>query len=149
MMMMISMSNSLHQPQSSPMGTYLIAHASHSHISSSPQQEKFFGGGSIHGRPYFPQLWCGNGEYSRWGQLLCAPLTQALRLVFHLGETLPKSSNTFEFEFDALLVLFVYTFVFMTWTFGVGAATGLFVPSLTVGATAGRLVGRWGPLQLK
>ncbi|CAD7694881.1 unnamed protein product [Ostreobium quekettii] len=109
----------------------------HLHSSS----ENFFGGGGVEGNPYFPQLWCPDGQYSRWGQVFGAPLTQALRLVFHLGETLPNVGS-FNFKVDSLALLFLYTYLFMTWTFGIGAATGLFVPSLTVGATIGRLVGR-------
>jgi hypothetical protein len=34
------------------------------------------------------------------------------------------------------------TFALMTWTYGIGAPTGLFVPSLAVGGAMGQIVGR-------
>ena len=33
-------------------------------------------------------------------------------------------------------------YALMTWTYGIGAPTGLFVPSLAVGAAGGQIVGR-------
>lgn len=102
--------------------------------------ERFFAGGGQH--DYFPQMWCSKGEYSLWGQMFFTPLTQALRLVMHMGEPIPNDVDMWEFHWGSLVVLLVYTFILMTWTYGIGAATGLFVPSLTVGATVGRLIGR-------
>ncbi|CAD7699480.1 unnamed protein product, partial [Ostreobium quekettii] len=103
-------------------------------------QERFYqGGGQL---DYFPRLWCPKDHYSLWGQFFFTPLTEALRLVFHMGEPFPDAHPQWEFESSSLFILFAYTFGLMTWTYGVGAATGLFVPSLTVGATSGRLVGR-------
>ena len=46
------------------------------------------------------------------------------------------------FPISALFWYFILTFSLMTVTYGVGAPTGLFVPSLAVGASFGQLVGR-------
>ena len=55
--------------------------------------EDFLGGGgevvSAAGLRHFPRLWCSEGQYSAGGQLFMVPLSQALRLVMHLGEPLP------------------------------------------------------------
>lgn len=89
-------------------------------------------------------LWCEENEYSIYGQLFFTPLSKALRLLLHLGETLPVNETLYEMDLGLLFIAFVYAYVLMTWTYGVGAATGLFVPSLIFGAVGGRLVGRWG-----
>lgn len=105
----------------------------------SPSERFYQGGGQL---DYFPRLWCPHNHYALWAQFFFAPLSQALRLVFHMGEPFPDTHEPWMFEVSSLAILFVYTFGLMTWTYGVGAATGLFVPSLTVGATSGRLIGR-------
>ena len=109
------------------------------HASCHPQERFYQGGGQL---DYFPRLWCPHNHYALWAQFFFAPLSQALRLVFHMGEPFPDTHEPWMFEVSSLAILFVYTFGLMTWTYGVGAATGLFVPSLTVGATSGRLIGR-------
>lgn len=96
----------------------------------------------------FPQLFCEAGMYSVYGQLFFTPLSQALRLVIHLGITFPPEHDLFEFNYGLLVLFFLFVYFIMTWTYGVGAATGLFVPSLTVGATGGRIVGRCGSCAL-
>ena len=88
---------------------------------------------------FFPQLWCKEGSYNIFGQLFFVPLAEALRIIFHLGETLPGG---YTFPIETLLVFFGVVYFLMTWTYGVGAATGLFVPSLAVGAALGRAYGR-------
>jgi chloride channel 7 len=94
------------------------------------------------GLEHFPQLWCPNGTYSAHGQIFLVPLSQALRLIMHLGEPLPEARPAWEFPLGATLPFFLLTFAIMCYTNGVGASTGMFVPSLAVGAAGGRLVGR-------
>jgi chloride channel 7 len=76
-------------------------------------------------------------------QIFFTPLSQALRLIMHLGEPLPQDRPTFQFNFPVLVLFFILTYVFMTVTNGVGASTGMFVPSLAVGAAGGRIMGRF------
>ena len=64
------------------------------------------------------------------------PLSQALRLIIHLGEPLPEAKlEEFSFSYGALALFFVLPYALMMWTNGVGASTGMFVPALAVGAT--------------
>ena len=64
------------------------------------------------------------------------PLSQALRLIIHLGEPLPENKlEEFSFSYGALALFFVLPYLPMMWTNGVGASTGMFVPALAVGAT--------------
>ena len=67
------------------------------------------------------------------------PLSQALRLIIHLGEPLPEDRlDVFQFDTGTLAAFFVLPFALMCWTNGVGASTGMFVPALAVGATGAR-----------
>ena len=69
-------------------------------------------------------------------QLFFTPLSQALRLIIHLGEPLPSDKlDMFSTDTRALLLFFTLPYVLMMWTNGVGASTGMFVPALAVGAT--------------
>ena len=69
-------------------------------------------------------------------QLFFTPLSQALRLVMHLGEPLPEERlQRVQFNAGTLALFFFLPFVMMMWTNGVGASTGMFVPALAVGAT--------------
>lgn len=69
-------------------------------------------------------------------QLFFTPLSQALRLVMHLGEPLPEEKLVkVRFNFGTLLLFFFIPYTLMMWTNGVGASTGMFVPALAVGAT--------------
>ena len=89
----------------------------------------------------FPQLWCAReGTYSAWGQLFFTPIAETLKRLLHLGEGLEGYEHTF--DVGGLLLLTLFNFSFMTLTYGVSAPTGLFVPSLLVGAAWGRLAGR-------
>ncbi len=72
-------------------------------------------------------------------QLFFTPLSQALRLVIHLGEPLPPDAlDRFSTDARALLLFFGLPYALMMWTNGVGASTGMFVPALAVGATGAR-----------
>jgi chloride channel 7 len=69
-------------------------------------------------------------------QVFFTPLSQALRLIIHLGEPLPEQRlNEFGFNYGTLGLFFVLSYILMMWTNGVGASTGMFVPALAVGAT--------------
>ncbi|CAK0770655.1 hypothetical protein CVIRNUC_003789 [Coccomyxa viridis] len=113
---------------------------------SEDADEEFYAGGGQyrrHGLEHFPQLWCQNGSYSVYGQVFFTPLSQALRLIIHLGEPLPEAKlEEFSFSYGALALFFVLPYALMMWTNGVGASTGMFVPALAVGATGGRLAGQ-------
>ena len=90
----------------------------------------------------FPRLWCaGEGTYSAWGQLFFTPIAETLKRLLHLGEGLEGYEH--QFSFSGLTLLAVFTFALMTLTYGVSAPTGLFVPSLLVGAAWGRMAGRF------
>ncbi|QDZ22769.1 chloride channel protein [Chloropicon primus] len=94
---------------------------------------------------YFPRLWCEEGKYSVYGQLLMVPLSEALRMIVHLGETVDCTTTGCQSEIfpsASLFVFLVVIYLLMTLTYGVSAPTGLFVPSLAVGAAMGHLVGQ-------
>lgn len=93
-----------------------------------------------YGNNIFPELWCPPGTFSRWGQLFYQPLAEALKIIIHIGED--SSQIQYFFNWLTLFMYFVVAFTLMIVTYGVGAATGLFVPSLVVGAAAGRLFGK-------
>eukprot|EP01025_Chloroclados_australasicus_P012437 TRINITY_DN1572_c0_g1_i2.p1 TRINITY_DN1572_c0_g1~~TRINITY_DN1572_c0_g1_i2.p1 ORF type:complete len:958 (-),score=133.08 TRINITY_DN1572_c0_g1_i2:534-3407(-) len=109
-------------------------------ITEVSDQQFFQGGGAA--AEHFPQLWCPKDHYSIYGQLFFVPLAQSLRLIIHMGENLLGNSLSWYFHEGPLIVFFVVCYIMMVWTYGVGAATGLFVPSLSVGASFGRLIGR-------
>ena len=56
------------------------------------------------------------------------PLTQAVRMAIHLGETIPDAvaaaGNVYNLPPSTLALFAVLTFVLMLATFGIGAATG-------------------------
>jgi len=92
---------------------------------------------------FFKQLYCREGQYSVYGQLFFNPLSQSFKFLLHLGEVGEfGTDNEHPFPVSALIWYFVLTFFLMTVTFGIGAPTGLFVPSLAVGAAFGQLCGR-------
>lgn len=68
-------------------------------------------------------------------QVFFTPLSQALRLIIHLGEPIPENLPAWEFNVMELMLFFFFSFTLMMWTNGVGASTGMFVPALAVGAT--------------
>jgi len=96
---------------------------------------------------HFPRLWCPAGQYSSAGQLALTPLSQALRLIVHLGEPLPEArQDAFSLHAPSLVFFGLACLSCMCVTNGVGASTGMFVPALAVGAAGGRLTGqavRW------
>lgn len=97
---------------------------------------------------FFRRLYCRDGEYSLYGQLFFTPLAKSLKLLVHLGEVgegaaeQASGERNFMFGMDALFLYFLVMYGLMVWTYGVGAPTGLFVPSLAVGAALGQIFGR-------
>ena len=67
-------------------------------------------------------------------QVFFTPLSQALRLIVHLGEPLAKQTTPYQFDFAVIILFFLLSFVLMVCTNGIGASTGMFVPALAVGA---------------
>jgi chloride channel 7 len=80
-------------------------------------------------------------QHSEYGILFLSPLAKSLKLLLHLGEV-SSDTNEYDFSIGSLFVFWILTFLLMTWTYGVGLPSGLFVPSLSVGAAFGQLVGR-------
>ena len=112
---------------------------------SEDADEELYGGGgaAAAGPEHYRRLWCPEGRYSVHGQLFFAPLSQALRLVVHLGEPLPEARlDDYGLAPSSLLLLFSCALGMMCVTNGVGASTGMFVPALAVGAAGGRCVGQ-------
>lgn len=80
---------------------------------------------------FFPQLWCPDGQYSSYGQLFFTPMTEALRIIMHMGEPLPEQ-QTYEFSIGPLIAFFSLTYLFMMYTNGVGASTGAYTDAACV-----------------
>ncbi|GIL75405.1 hypothetical protein Vretifemale_5203 [Volvox reticuliferus] len=94
---------------------------------------------AVHFGGYYPQLWCPDGHYSEFGMLFFMPQMTSITMLFQYQ--LPNGAS-FVYNVGALASLFMLGWLFMTLTFGIGAVTGLFVPSLLVGGAGGRLMGR-------
>ena len=115
---------------------------------SEDADDAFYAGGGQAARggaspSHFPRLWCPPGRYSAHGQLFFTPLSQALRLIIHLGEPLPEGrQDSFGLHPGALALFGLACLAAMCVTNGVGASTGMFVPALAVGAAGGRLAGQ-------
>lgn len=80
---------------------------------------------------FFPRLWCEDGKYSTFGQLLMVRLPRALQLLVHASQ--PDAVDrgyAFLFSVPAMTVFMVLVLLLMVITFGVAAPTGLFVPAL-------------------
>lgn len=88
---------------------------------------------------FFRRLNCPPGRYNIGGQLFFTPLSEALKLLLHLGEAM--FSGTYRFAFGVVLLFFLSLYSLMTWTYGIAAPSGLFVPSLAVGAALGQICG--------
>jgi len=92
---------------------------------------------------FFSKMYCPEGFYSSYGQLFFVPLSQSFKFLLHLGEVGENGqAHEFLFRFDLLVFYFLAMFSLMTVTYGVGAPTGLFVPSLAVGSALGQICGR-------
>ena len=76
---------------------------------------------------------CADGEYSRVSDLLLTTPAKALQSLFH-G---PSGS----FNNVTLLIFVPYVFFISCITYGISVPCGLFIPSLLLGATWGRVIG--------
>ena len=76
---------------------------------------------------------CADGEFSRVGKLLFTTPARVLHALFHD----PPGS----FSDVALLVFAPYIFLISCITYGVSVPSGLFIPSLLLGAAWGRVIG--------
>ncbi|VDK39347.1 unnamed protein product [Taenia asiatica] len=79
------------------------------------------------------QVVCPNGEYNRVGALLFTTPARALNALFHDP---PCSFNN-----NMLFIFVLYTFFIACITYGLSVPCGLFIPSLLLGATWGRVTG--------
>jgi chloride channel 7 len=92
---------------------------------------------------FFRPMYCPEGKYSSYGQLFYVPLSESFKFLLHLGEVGEVAADhEYLFAMDALVLYFIIMYGLMTWTYGIGAPTGLFVPSLAVGGAMGQIVGR-------
>ena len=75
---------------------------------------------------------CARDEFNPRGQLFFTPLIQAMRMIIHLGETVPETLNpdgsptaVYRISAGTLLLWAVVVFALMLLTFGIGAASGV------------------------
>ncbi|XP_054762760.2 H(+)/Cl(-) exchange transporter 7-like [Lytechinus pictus] len=82
----------------------------------------------------FPlQLFCGDGEYSASSTLFFNTPEESVKLLFH------KEPGSYDLP---ILSVFILTyFILACWTYGLSVPSGLFIPSLLVGAAWGRMCG--------
>ncbi|XP_078488881.1 H(+)/Cl(-) exchange transporter 7-like isoform X2 [Ciona intestinalis] len=79
------------------------------------------------------QFFCNDGEYNTMAVLFFTPPEESVKSLFHdpLGALQPLT-----------IVIFVLPYFFLAcWTYGLQVPSGLFIPSLLIGAAWGRLVG--------
>ncbi|VDM30491.1 unnamed protein product [Hydatigera taeniaeformis] len=81
----------------------------------------------------FHQIVCPNGEFNRAGTLFFAAPVKALNVLLHDP---PQSFSNY-----TLFVFALYTFFIACITYGISVPCGLFIPSLLLGATWGRVIG--------
>ncbi|KAL3138646.1 hypothetical protein ABBQ32_006406 [Trebouxia sp. C0010 RCD-2024] len=116
-----------------------------SYYESSGEDQDIYAGVSgfdSRGLKFFPQLWCKSTEFNPNGQLFFNPLVQSMRMIVHFGETLPEKITPEHIIGSGLLFIWALCiFCGMLFCFGIGAATGLFIPSLALGASWGRIIG--------
>jgi len=86
---------------------------------------------------------CPHGQYSRFGQLFFTSLGNAASILFNLDTvSLTGEVQPFHFDVGALFAYFGFTYMITPITFGLGVPTGVFIPSLLMGACLGNLFGR-------
>ncbi|XP_071500518.1 H(+)/Cl(-) exchange transporter 7-like [Diadema antillarum] len=82
---------------------------------------------------YPVQLFCGDGEYSSSSSLFFNVPEESVKLLFH------KEPGSYSLP---ILGAFIVTyFLLACWTYGLSVPSGLFIPSLLVGAAWGRMLG--------
>lgn len=71
---------------------------------------------------------CQKTEFNPNGQLFFQPMLQAMRVMIHLGETLPDDiKDAYQLSGGVLALWAFAIFSLMLATFGIGAASGLFL----------------------
>jgi chloride channel 7 len=120
----------------------------------------------------YPQLWCPPSTYSVYGQLFLQPLDVAVRSLFsfqpsynhsevlNTPNTLAATSidrtsmpaqhvaamdaaeEVFVFRTEALAAYTAFVWGMLLISYGIAAPTGIFIPSLAIGAAGGRLTGQ-------
>jgi len=80
----------------------------------------------------FKQFYCNAHEYNELATLFFGNLEDAIKQLFHREE---------QFTVVTLLIYFATLYLLACWTYGLAVPSGLFVPSLVVGAAYGRIVG--------
>lgn len=82
---------------------------------------------------YTVQLFCDDGQYNAMLSLFFQTPEASVRSMFHdpIGSFQPIT----------LIVFFITYFILATWTYGLAVPSGLFIPSLLIGGSWGRLVG--------
>ncbi|TRY63499.1 hypothetical protein TCAL_00408 [Tigriopus californicus] len=83
--------------------------------------------------PYQMQLYCNDGEYHAGAAIWFATPENSVKDLFHAPVNNYNSSSLIEF-------VIVY-FLISVFTYGISISSGLFIPSLLIGAAWGRLVG--------
>ncbi|KAL6757315.1 chloride channel, partial [Haematococcus lacustris] len=92
-------------------------------------------------QPSFPRLWCeAENSFSSRGVLFMTPLTSALAHLYHSFND--SGSEPVLYSNSAMGLLFFLILALIPTTYGMGAASGVFVPTLVAGAAGGRLVGK-------
>ena len=82
----------------------------------------------------FPvQLFCNDGQYNAMAGLFFQTPEQSVRSLFH------DPPGSFD-PYTVTLFFFAY-FILAAWTYGLAIPSGLFIPSILIGAAWGRLVG--------
>ncbi|KAI8476262.1 MAG: chloride channel [Monoraphidium minutum] len=93
----------------------------------------------------WPQMWCkSENEYSLWGQLFAMPIESSVRALMSVQHS-PSSGDdaaSFLFSMTALGMFVACAFAGLLAAYGVAAPTGIFIPTMAIGAAAGRIVGR-------
>lgn len=80
------------------------------------------------------QFHCKDGKYSVIGQLWFQTPEKSVQSLFHMPEGTWSAST--------LSIFFVVYFIINCWTYGLSVSSGVFIPTLLMGAVFGRLVYR-------
>lgn len=95
------------------------------------------------------QLFCPDGQYNTMATIVFSTPEQAVRNLFHseIGKHSLLTKTSFiilylgTYNAWSLLVFCIVYFFLTCWTYGVIVSSGLFIPSLLIGASWGRLIG--------
>ncbi|KIZ02077.1 hypothetical protein MNEG_5882 [Monoraphidium neglectum] len=110
-------------------------------------RDYFNGPGSL-----WPRLWCREpGTYASWAQLFAMPIEGAVRALMSVqpaaavagdgGGLAVVPSENFVFTYSTLGLFVACAFTGLLLTYGIAAPTGIFIPTMAIGAAVGRLAG--------